>query len=59
MRQRESVWASIFLLCFGVGVLAFLTAIDRQQWFHIKPATGTAVALSKAAAEPGTRASAD
>jgi len=26
-------------------VLAFLTAIDRPEWFHLKPATGTAAAM--------------
>ncbi len=30
---------------FGLTVLAFLTAIDRPEWFHLKPATGTAAAM--------------
>ena len=50
MRQsRDTLLASLFLLCFGVGTLGFLVAIDRENWFHIKPATGTAVAMSSAA----------
>jgi len=34
------------LLALGLAVLAFLVAIDRPQWFHIRPATGTSLALS-------------
>ena len=30
---------------FGLTVLAFLTAIDRPEWFRLKPATGTAAAM--------------
>ena len=38
-------WGRLALLMFGLTVLAFLTAIDRPEWFHLKPATGTAAAM--------------
>lgn len=43
------IWSSLFLLGFGVTILLFLVAIERQNWFHIKPMTGTAAAMSYAA----------
>ena len=46
---RQRLWASLFLFCFGVGTLLFLTAIERQSWFHLRPATGTAAAMYNAA----------
>lgn len=39
---------SLLFLLFGVGMLAFLVAIDRPEWFVLRPATGTAVAMSSA-----------
>jgi len=36
------------LLAFGLGMLAFLVAIDRPEWFHMRPMSGTASALSNA-----------
>lgn len=45
---RQSFWASLMLLCFGLGVLAFLVTIERVNWFQIKPASGTAAAMAKA-----------
>ena len=39
------LWGRLALLMFGRTVLAFLTAIDRPEWFHLKPATGTAAAM--------------
>ena len=36
------LWGRLALLLFGLTVLAFLTAIDRPEWFHLKPASGTA-----------------
>ncbi|USU03982.1 hypothetical protein NF700_11435 [Sphingomonadaceae bacterium OTU29MARTA1] len=39
------LWGRLALLMFGLTVLAFLTAIDRPEWFHLKPATGTAAAM--------------
>jgi hypothetical protein len=52
-RLLETVRASLIMLAFGVAVLAFLIAIERPQWFHIQPGTGTALAISKAAAAGG------
>lgn len=37
------------LLAFGLGVLAFLVVADRAEWFSIRPATGTSVAMARAA----------
>lgn len=51
-RARQTFWSSIFLLCFGLTTLAFLTAIDRESWFHIRPVTGTAAAMAHAADKP-------
>lgn len=39
------LWGRLALLMFGLTVLAFLTAIDRPEWFRLKPATGTAAAM--------------
>ncbi|MDF0488626.1 hypothetical protein PX554_10835 [Sphingomonas sp. H39-1-10] len=36
-------------LMFGIAVLAYLVAIERPQWFVLRPATGTAIALASAA----------
>ena len=42
------------LTVFGIVllILAYLVAIDRAEWFRIRPATGTAVALSHASTPP-------
>jgi hypothetical protein len=45
---RESIRATVLWLAFGIGVLAFLIAIGRPEWFHLRPASGTALALSLA-----------
>jgi hypothetical protein len=42
------LWGRLALLMFGLTVLAFLTAIDRAEWFRMKPATGTAAAMAYA-----------
>jgi len=42
------LWGRLALLLFGLTVLAFLTAIDRPEWFHVKPASGTAAAMAYA-----------
>jgi hypothetical protein len=47
------LWGRLALLVFGLTVLAFLTAIDRPEWFHLKPATGTAAAMSYASDDAG------
>ncbi|AOH84861.1 hypothetical protein AWL63_13700 [Sphingomonas panacis] len=36
-------------LAFGLVVLAYLVAIERPQWFVLRPATGTAIALASSA----------
>ncbi|KTF70194.1 MULTISPECIES: hypothetical protein [unclassified Sphingomonas] len=45
----ERLRSSVALLLFGLGTLAFLIAIDRPEWFHLRPASGTAAAMSHAA----------
>lgn len=44
----ESARASLLMLAFGLSVLAFLIAIDRPEWFQVRPATGTAAAMANA-----------
>ncbi|WP_084583365.1 hypothetical protein [Sphingomonas azotifigens] len=48
-RRKERLRSSIALLLFGLGTLAFLIAIDRPEWFHLRPASGSAAAMSQAA----------
>jgi len=48
----ESARASLLMLAFGLSVLAFLIAIDRPEWFHVRPATGTAAAMANASTQP-------
>ncbi|MET0270973.1 MAG: hypothetical protein ABW173_11155 [Sphingomonas sp.] len=45
---REPLWTSLFLMAFGIAVLAFLIVIDRQEWMSVRPASGTAAAMSYA-----------
>ena len=52
---RQTFWSSAFFMVFGLTILAFLTAIDRQSWFHIRPVTGTAAAMAAAADKPVAR----
>ena len=56
----ETFASRALLLLFGVGVLGFLVAIDHPQWFSIRPATGTSIAMSRAshAASDGVQANA-
>lgn len=44
----EKAAGSLMLLCFGLGSLAFLVAIDRAEWFEVRPASGTAMAMARA-----------
>jgi hypothetical protein len=46
---------SLIIMTFGIGSLAFLVAIDRPHWFHIRPVSGAAAAMAYAA-EPSTHA---
>jgi hypothetical protein len=48
-RLRQSLVGNFLLLLFGLGVLGFLVAIDRADWFTLRPVSGTSVALSHAA----------
>lgn len=52
-QRRLQGTAALFL--FGIFVLGFLVAIDRPEWFHIRPATGTSVALSHVAGDASIR----
>ncbi|MFW2830467.1 hypothetical protein [Sphingomonas sp. ID0503] len=47
----EALLGRIILVTFGVGILAFLVAADRTDWFNIRPATGATVALAQASAD--------
>ena len=54
-RLKETLVGNAMLLLFGCSVLAFLVAIGHRDWFTIRPATGTALALarsSQASEEP-------
>ncbi|GAB7550782.1 hypothetical protein NRB_02760 [Novosphingobium sp. 11B] len=46
-RVRESFIGNGLLFLFGCGVLAFLVAVDRVDWFSIRPATGTSIAMAR------------
>ena len=46
---RARMRGTMTLFVFGLGILAFLIAIGRPEWFHIRPASGGAVAMSLAA----------
>ncbi|WP_242138986.1 hypothetical protein [Sphingomonas sp. TREG-RG-20F-R18-01] len=48
----ETLRGSLLFLGFGMTMLAFLVAIDRPEWFVLRPATGTAVAMSAAPTVP-------
>ena len=54
LRTLRSAKASLIMLAFGLGVLAFLVGIDRAHWFRLRPASGTAAAMWHAADRPGT-----
>jgi hypothetical protein len=51
-RLRESLVGNLLLLLFGCGVLAFLVAADRVNWFSIRPATGTSIAMARSTEQP-------
>ncbi|VWX53760.1 hypothetical protein [Novosphingobium sp. 9U] len=58
-RMRETLAGRMLLLAFGFAVLTFLVAIDRADWFAIRPATGTSIAMSNAAAPASAAAMAN
>lgn len=47
--STETFRGSLLFLGFGLAMLAFLVAIDRPEWFKLRPVSGTAVAMAKAA----------
>lgn len=47
----EKLARSLMLLSFGLALLAYLIAIDRPQWFDLRPASGTATAMANASRE--------
>jgi hypothetical protein len=49
-RARDTIIGRLLLVAFGLGVLTFLVAIDRAEWFSIRPATGTSIAMAAASA---------
>jgi hypothetical protein len=51
-RLRESLTGNLLLFLFGCGVLAFLVAADRVNWFSIRPATGTSIAMARSTEQP-------
>jgi hypothetical protein len=38
MSAMPGLKASLFYLCFGLSVLAFLVALERPEWFSERPA---------------------
>ncbi|WP_156679005.1 hypothetical protein [Sphingomonas profundi] len=46
--SKERLLSSLLLFSFGLGVLFFLIALERVNWFHIRPASGVAAAMSYA-----------
>lgn len=47
-RMIEVFTGRALLLLFGLGVLGFLVSVDRAEWFSIRPATGTSIAMANA-----------
>lgn len=54
-RLRESLTGNLLLLLFGCGVLAFLVSVDRLDWFSIRPATGTSIAMARSTEKPAEK----
>lgn len=52
----ESARASLMMLAFGMGVLAFLIAIERPQWFRLRPVSAASAAMAQAASPPEAQA---
>lgn len=44
----ERLRGSLMMLSFGLVVLGYLVAIDRPEWFSVRPASGTAAAMANA-----------
>jgi hypothetical protein len=45
--------SSMIMLALGLTILGLLVAMDRTEWFQLRPASGTALAMSYAGAKPG------
>lgn len=43
-----SMRSNIAMLVFGLMTLFYLVAIDHEEWFHMRPISGVAMALSHA-----------
>jgi hypothetical protein len=43
-----SMKANVTMLGFGLFILVYLVAIDHEEWFHMRPMSGVAMALSNA-----------
>ena len=43
-----SARSNIAMLVFGFFTLCFLVAIDHEEWFHLRPISAGAVAVSHA-----------
>lgn len=50
----ETLHSTLMIIAFGLTSLAFVIAIDRPEWFHIRPISGTAVAMSMASGNNST-----
>lgn len=48
---RTTLRSSLMMLAFGFFILAYLVSIDRPEWFRLRPASGTAVAMAHASNE--------
>ena len=48
MNAMPGLKASLFYLCFGLSVLAFLVALERPEWFSERPAAVIAATEAKA-----------
>ena len=51
MNAMPGLKASLFYLCFGLSVLAFLVALERPEWFIERPAAVIAASAAKVQAK--------
>lgn len=45
---KRQFLSTLSLIAFGLCTLAYLEAIGHPQWFHIRPASGTSLAMAHA-----------
>lgn len=55
----EKAAGSFMLLSFGLASLAYLIAIDRADWFAVRPASGVAQAMANASDKYADQATAN